>query len=202
MSSGTRLSTGMLLLIVGAAVSLGLGGCGSDSGTTVGPEEKFLGRWELDSAMSTFSLNCTTLGQVTDFPVWVELEFEHGTLTDVSETSRACAQPGLSFSLGAGNTSLTLATPDPYRMAPNNMATCAVDVGTDANGNRQNLVFTFQTATFTLTQTAAGQAPQGVWAASGSGTLFSVDAMTGAASTADTCTYGGTGDNFHQMTRP
>jgi hypothetical protein len=192
---------GMAAVVLCGALSVALGGCGdSSSGTTAGPGAKFLGRWELDGTSSTFTLSCQNRGVINNLPFWTEMLFEEGVLTDVSEVSPVCFQPGLSFDVDSTKNAVGLVTPDPYRTAPDNMPTCELSGGTDANGNQLFLVLNFDSASFTRLQQTAGQAPKGLWAANGSGSIIAID-TTGAASTDDTCTYIGSGDTFHQMTK-
>jgi hypothetical protein len=196
------LSFGMLAVVFCGAASLGSIGCGGDSGPAATPADKFIGRWETDETTTTskFTLTCQTNGTLNNFITWFSLDFERGTLTDLSDVSTSCTQPGLSFDVDTSKTSLSLVSPDPYLVAPNNQPTCVSSLGSDGNGGTFYLVFTPTTATFTLLAHTAGSVPMGLFAANGSATVVDVSS-TGAASMADTCTYTGTGDQFHQMTR-
>jgi hypothetical protein len=176
-----------------AASSLIAAGCGSSSSSG---GSAFVGRWEMDSATSSFNLNCpntTGLMNVTGAGLWVELVFEPGVLSDITEASGTCGT-GLAFK--ASSTGLTLVNPDPYTSQP---PVCGLSLGTDMNGVSTVLAFTFDSLTFTLLSPMSGQAPKGLFAGSATGQLFQ-DPGTGA-QMVDTCTYAGAGDIFHRMTK-
>jgi hypothetical protein len=179
-------------LVLAAAALLGAG-CGGSS-SSGGKGSAFEGRWDLDSPSSSFTLNCQTAGPLTNFGLWFELVFEQGVLTDISETSGVCSQ---GLALDASATALDIVNPDPYTgQEPD----CDTSVGTDSNGNPIILELTYDMLSFTLLSQKAGEAPKGVLAATGSGQVFQVDS-TGNFAVVDTCTYQGTGDIFHRMTK-
>jgi hypothetical protein len=192
LSSSKFASVVRLGTFVAAAALLGAG-CGSSSSSG---GSAFTGNWELDSTTSSFTLNCpATLGNVAGAALWVELVFDTGVLTPITESSGTCG-PGLAFN--ASSSALTIANPDPYTtQAP----VCDVSLGNDSAGNATFLELSFNSLTFTLLSPMAGEAPKGLLAANASGQVLSQDATTGAVSSIDTCTYVGAGDIFHRMTK-
>lgn len=97
-------------------LSVGMVGCGGD-GDSGGPQDNFIGIWFAEDVTATgFTLTCTdtTFGPVfpagSQFQIFGSLQFEHGELTDLAETSGNCNLLNYDIS---GN-SATVASPDPY----------------------------------------------------------------------------------------
>lgn len=191
----------MLAVLCFSAVSLGSGGCGSGSGgTKARPEDKFLGLWQLDGTMTSFSLVCPqAFGTAAQsFSIWQSLDMQRGVLTGISEVSTACLQPGLSFDVDTSGNILQLVNPDPYTTkAP----LCETLITNDpTTGNPLVASLTFTSASFTLLQPISGQPPRGLLTGTASGPLVNFDPINGPTQT-DTCTYTGSGDTFHHMTQ-
>jgi hypothetical protein len=190
---------GGALGLAALAVALGAIGCGSSSSSTSnGPGEKFIGHWELDTVSSTFMVNCPVAGLSGAVPIFGELIFERGVLTDLTETSTSCLPPGVDFDADTKGTTLTAPNPDPYTSMP---PECDWFVGNDANGP-VIIKISWTALTFTLLQSStANAAPTGLLAGTGSGPLVQIDPTTMQPAQTDTCTVSGTSDRFHQMTR-
>jgi hypothetical protein len=190
---------GGALTLTALAVALGAIGCGSSSSSTSsGPGAKFIGNWELDTVSSTFMVDCPVAGLSGSTPIWGELIFERGVLTDLTETSTACLPPGVDFDADSKGTTLTAPNPDPYTNLP---PECDWFLGNDANGP-VIIKVSFTSLTFTLLQSStANTAPTGLLAGTGSGPLIQIDPTTMKPAQTDTCTVSGTSDRFHQMTR-
>ena len=102
-----------LVLSVGMAA-----GCGGDGDSNGGPWDNYTGLWfpEDPSAMTGFTLSCTDVnfGMVfmpgTKFRMFGSLQFEHGELTDLAETSGSCNL--LNYDING--TTATVVNPDPY----------------------------------------------------------------------------------------
>jgi hypothetical protein len=96
-----------------------LAGCGGSS-ESADPTDNFVGRWELlPTTTSAFTLNCNMMPG--EYIQWTELVFEHGSATDLVETSGLLIPqfgclPALSYDI-SGDTA-SLANPDPYIGGP------------------------------------------------------------------------------------
>ena len=194
-----RRRPGAAFSLAALTVALGAIGCGSSSSSgSGGPASKFIGRWELDTVSSTFMVDCPVAGLSGTAPIWLEMNFEPGVLTDLTETSGACLAPGVDFDSDSKGTTLTAPNPDPYTTKP---PECDWYVTNDANGP-VFIQVSFTSLTFTLLQNAtATAAPTALLAASGSGPLLQVDPTSGNLAQTDNCTILGTSDRFHQMTK-
>jgi hypothetical protein len=192
----SRRTTHLKSLLAPCLLAVLAGACGGSNGTSLGPAGKFLGRWELDTA-STFDLNCPTL-MLSGAPIWVEMVFEKGVLTDATESSGSCVPPGIGFDVNG--TKLSATNPDPYTgMAP----LCELTLGRDANGFPVFLDLSFSALDLTLLQTVANEAPTAALSGVASGVIAQEDgSLTGHYVQVDTCTYTGSGDTFHRMSQP
>jgi len=97
-------------------------GCGGDDGG--GPADNFIGRWYQvsptpNTAATGFTISCADPNFTflvppapaePQFLIWPTLTFEHGVLTDLTETSGNCSP--LNYNI-KGNAA-TLPNPDPY----------------------------------------------------------------------------------------
>jgi hypothetical protein len=175
-----------------------LAGCGGSS-TSTPKGEAFLGLWEIDSTTSSFNLACTggPVGNVPGAGVWFELNFEEGVLTDVSETSGQCPPQGFGFNV-TGPAVLSAPATDPYTgMAP----ACLLNLGPAPTTNLATfLELDFSEVTFTLLAEVKGKAPQGSLSGMATGTVLQDDG-TGNIGSVGTCTYAGSGDIFHRMSK-
>jgi hypothetical protein len=194
-----RRRPGGAFTLAALTVALAAAGCGSSSSSTSGgPGEKFIGHWELDTVSSTFMVNCPVAGLSGNVPIWGEMVFDRGVLTDLTETSGACLPPGVDFDSDSKGTTLTAPNPDPYTNMP---PECDWFIGNDANGP-VIIQLAFSQLTFTLLQSSGTNgAPQALLAGSGSGPLIQIDPTTMQPAQTDSCTVSGTSDRFHQMTR-
>jgi len=189
-------AVGLLALVV-AVLPAACGGS-SGGGVDLGPAGKFLGKWELDTLNSTFSIACTAGGASLNF--WGELDFDKGVLTDVSETSGTCLPPGLALDVDSSNSALTATNPDPYTGAT---PLCSISLGSDAMGFTVFLDLTISNMKFTLLPAAKDQAPTGLLSVTANGAILQEDGSgTGNYVQADSCTYSGTNDTYHRMTQP
>jgi hypothetical protein len=177
-------------------------GCGGGSGgPSDGLAEAFLGHWEIESSTSSFTISCpNTLGSGA-FPIWTELVLDHGVLSDLTDTSTACAAPGISFDVDSKGVVATAVNPDPYSGAA---PLCQWVLGPDQNGFPIFINFSFSVLTITkLASSGTGMAPKILFAGNASGPLMQDDGTgTGTNVMTDTCTYGGSGDVFHRTTQP
>jgi hypothetical protein len=131
---------------------------------------------------------------------WPELDFEHGVLTDVSESSSTCVAPGLAFDVDKSGSSLSLPNPDPYTGNP---PFCAIPIATDANGLTVYLQLTPSAFTFTLLAPVKDKAPTGLLSINSPGGIFRDDGTgTGNLVQSDSCMYTGTNDTYHRMSQP
>ena len=200
-SGRSRRSTiGLFALLVPCLLAVGGGGCGGgDGGTDLGPGGPFLGRWQID-ASSTFMINCPMVMLSGNAPVWTELVFEKGVLTDVTEASATCIPPGLSFDVASGGLAMGVVNPDPYTGAA---PLCSLTLGSDAMGFPVYLDLTFTALEFTLLQAVAGQAPTALLSGTATGVIAQENGTgTGTYVAVDTCTYSGSGDTFYRMSQP
>lgn len=176
-------------------------GCGSSSSSNPdGVAEAFMGRWDIDGATSSFQLTCPQTGMGT-FPIWSELDLDHGVLADLTDISTACVAPGMSFDVEKGGTTASVVNPDPYT---GNAPLCRYVLGTDQNGNPAFIDFTFSELTITKLQASStSKAPRVLLEGTASGPLMQDDGTNmGNFVQSDTCTITGSGDVFHRTTQP
>jgi hypothetical protein len=204
MQSETLFRSGRGATMLGALALTACGalaGCGgSSSSSSLGPAGNFIGRWELDGTTSTFSINCPTSMLSGAAAIWVELVFDHGVLSDLSETSGACLAPGIAFDVDSKGTVATVSNPDPYTgMAP----VCSLVIGNDTAGLPVYLDLTFTNLTFTSLAAVKDQAPTALLSGTATGAIVQDDGSgMGRLVQTDTCTYSGTADRYHRMSRP
>src|SRR6185503_7713247 len=135
---------------------------------------------------------------------WVELLFEHGSVTDLSETSGLIdrqfgCSPALSYDI-SGNTA-AIVNPDPYLGG----APFCDALAFNAMGDPVALLeFTpGGDWAFVLSPKIPDKPPQGVLPGSATVTPFVPDATTGMLVAQPACTYTSAGgDTFFRMTRP
>ena len=175
-------------------------GCGgSSSGNPDGVAEAFMGHWEAEGATSSFTLTCQMAGMGT-FPIWGELDLDHGVLSDLTDVSTACVPPGMSFNVDKTGVSAAVVNPDPYTGNPSD---CQVVLGNDSYGNPVYIDFTFSDLTITKLQpSSTSKAPRVLLAGTATGAWMQEDPTAHTFSQVDTCTYSGTGDIFHRTTQP
>ena len=199
-----------LVLSVGLAA-----GCGGDSGG--GPEDQFIGRWFYEAPDSTmigssgFTMTCTDpifgtvfpASSMTPFLIFPSLNFEHGELTALVDTSGNCNL--LSYDV-KGN-SATVANPDPYLKGTSNAtASCLYQFNlSDTAGNPISAFAVISPGpswTFKmLPEKTAGGGRRAQLIGSATAHLLADDGSpTGAVSTPD-CTYAGM-DTFFRLTQP
>ena len=177
-----------------------LAGCGGSS-ESADPTDDFIGRWELLPTMTTaFNLTCGATTQ--PYIQWVELVFEHGSVTDLIDTSGLLdrqfgCSPVLPYNIG-GNTA-SIVNPDPYVGG----APFCEALAFDAMGNAVAL-FEFAPGpdwAFELQPKVADKPPEGILKGSATVTPFVPDA-TGALAPQPACSYssGATGDRFFRLT--
>ena len=195
--------------LMGAFLVAGLlgSGCGSSSsGNSDGVAEGFMGTWELDGTNTSFTLTCPNTQAIGTllFPIWTELDLDHGVLAPLTDVSNACVPPGMSFDVDSGGITASVVTPDPYSGGP---ALCRFSLGSDSYGVPAYIDFSFSSLTITkLPDSGSGKAPRVLFGGSAMGPLMMGDqtvqdnlVMT------DTCTYMnyvGGGDIFHRTTQP
>ena len=185
------------------ALLLGAVGCGgTTTSNNLGPAGNFIGLWELDTNPTTFTLTCPTTGLTGSLVVWQQLQFDHGVLTDVAETSQSCLPPtGVNFDSDTKGQVLTAPNPDPYS-ATNAAPECEVFVETDTTGNPIFVDLSFTSLTFTLLPQQPNGDAEGLLQGTGSGPLLEVPTGGTSLAQADTCTYTGTSDRYHRVSRP
>jgi hypothetical protein len=93
-----------------------LAGCGGSS-ESADPADNFIGRWELlpNTTTTAFTLTCNAMPQ--PYIQWVELVFEHGSVTDLIDTSGLLdrefgCSPILPYNIAGDRASIV--NPDPY----------------------------------------------------------------------------------------
>ena len=187
-------------LIAGLLVA----GCGSSSssGSSDGVATAFMGRWEMEGASSSFSLTCpATFGSPIAFPIWTELEFDHGVLSDLVDVSSACATPGVSFEIDKNGVTAEVVNPDPFT---GNAPECKLVVASDSNGLPIFIDFSFSSLMITkLASSGTDKAPRILYGGAATGPLLQDDGTgTGTNMQIDSCTYSGAGDSFHRTTQP
>ena len=191
-------------------------GCGGDSGNA---EDGFVGRWFYEAPDPTafgstgFTLTCTDpiFGTVfpasspTQFLIFSTLNFEHGELTDLTDTAGNCNL--LNYDI-KGN-SATVPNPDPYLKGTANATdptACVYPFNlADATGNpiaAFAVITPSSSWTFKLLpDKTAGGARRGQLSGSATAHLLADDgSATGAISNPD-CTYSGM-DTFFRLTQP
>jgi hypothetical protein len=178
-------------------------GCSSSSsGNPDGVAEAFMGRWDIEGTSSSFSLACpATFQSALNIPVWTELDFDHGVLSDLVDVSTACSSPGIGFDVDKSGVTAQAVNPDPFTgVAP----LCRLVVGTDTNGLPIFIDFSFSSLTITkLAASGTDKAPRVLYGGQASGPLMQDDGTnTGTNVQIDTCTYSGPGDSFHRTTQP
>jgi hypothetical protein len=160
-----------------------------------------MGRWEIEGSTTSFTLACPSdpnIGSV-NFPIWTQIDLDHGVLSDLADVSNVCVPPGINFSVDSKGITATAMDPDPYTMAA---PLCELVIGSDTNGNPVYIDFSFSSLTFTkLADSGTGKAPRALFSGSASGPEMLADA-SGNYSSNGTCTYSGSGDIFHRTTRP
>jgi hypothetical protein len=176
-----------------------LAGCGgSSSGSNLGPAGKFIGRWSLDTINTTFGITCTQGSGSVNF--WSELDFEHGVLSDVSETSPTCLAPGLALDVDSSGAVLGISNPDPYT---GQTPLCSIGLGADANGLTVYLDLTVTAFDFTLLAPVKNKAPTALLSITATGAIVQDDGTgMGNYVQSDTCSYSGTNDTYHRMSQP
>jgi hypothetical protein len=191
-------------------VSIGGVAAGCGGGSSGGPEDAFIGRWfqtspnPQDPTATGFTLTCTDSnfsGLSGPVLIWGSLEFEHGTLTDLAETSGNCSP--LNYDI-KGKTA-TVPNPDPYiGSAPG----CVIPFTlSDAAGNPLSafLILTPGSGanwSFMLLDTkAASGAPQGRLVGTATGHIISQDGNGGTIESTPDCTYAGM-DTYFRLTQP
>jgi hypothetical protein len=185
------------------AAGLLASGCGSSSSTTNpdGLAEGFMGTWDIQGSTTSFSLSCpasTDIGTVS-FPIWTELELDHGVLSDLADVSKACVPPGITFDVDKKGLTASAVNPDPFS---GNAPLCEFVLGNDTAGNPVFIDFSFSSLTITkLADSGTGKAPRVLFAGSAMGPLMRFDS-SGKLGATDTCTYDGSGDIFQRMTQP
>jgi len=177
-------------------------GCGSSSsGNPDGVAEPYMGHWEIEGSSSSFTLNCpATVGSLS-FPIWSELELDHGVLSDLVDVSSACSSPGMGFDVDKGGVTAQVVNPDPFTGAA---PLCRLVVAVDANGLPVFIDFSFSSLTITkLAAAGTDKAPRILYGGAATGPLMEDDGSgTGNNVQIDSCTYSGPGDSFHRTTQP
>lgn len=184
------------------AAGLLAAGCGSSSsGSPDGVAEAFMGRWELENASSSFTLNCpATFGSLT-FPIWGHLDLDHGVLSDLVDVSAVCSSPGIGFDVEKGGVTAQAVNPDPFtQSAP----LCELVVALDANGLPVFIDFSFSSLTITkLPASATDKTQRVLYGGQATGPLMQDDGTnSGTNKQIDTCAYMGAGDSYYRTTQP
>ena len=198
-----------LVLALSGGLAAGCGG--SSSSTKVGPKDVFIGRWfqespnPSDPTATGYTLTCNDpnfSGLSGVALIWGSLVFEHGTLTDLAETSGNCSP--LNYDI-MGKTA-TVPNPDPYLMsAPG----CVIPFTlTDQATGTALSAFLILTPgeganwSFMLLDTKSpGGAPQGRLAGSAVGHIIAQDGAGGIVESSPDCTYSGM-DTYFRLTQP
>ena len=192
-------------LALAAACTTGAA-CGGDGDG--GPTDSFVGRWvkAFEPAASGFGLVCTDTNfadyNISSLLIWPSVEFEHGVVSDLIETSGNC--PTLNWNI-AGKVA-TLPDPDPV---VDDVPACGFDISwQDASGfvNPGLVIIAPKPADwkFTLlgTKNASG-APQAELAGSADVDILLLD-ETGAtivSMATPACSYAGA-DTYFRLTQP
>jgi hypothetical protein len=179
-------------------------GCGGSSEGS-GPEDKFIGRWRLhpDTTDTAFTISCPTL---RPYIQWIELVFEHGSVTDLIETAgfvqppEVGCTPALSFNI-SGNTA-TIVNPDPYIGA----APFCDALGFNEMGQAY-AIYEFEPNadwSFELQAEIADKPPEGLLKGSATVTPYVPNATTMMLDPQPACDYtsGASGDRFIRLTQP
>jgi len=199
-------TTAALSLVLSLGMTAGCGG-GGDGG---GPWDNFVGIWFNEATTTGFTMTCTdaNFSQVfpstnNQFEIFGSLQFEHGELTDLAETSGNCNL--LNYNI-KGN-SATVANPDPYLEAPNDEAGCLVQfaVGDGAGGSLPAFALLTPDASWTVKllsdKTAGGGDRLQLVGTATADMLIDDGSANGITTGATPCTYGGM-DTFFRLTRP
>jgi hypothetical protein len=198
------------MLVLSGGLMAGCGG-GSSSG---GPQDAFIGRWFQESPNPTdptatgFTLNCTD-PNFPDFAgthallVWPTLIFEHGTLTDLAETSGNCSP----LNYDVMGKSATVPHPDPYLDSdPGCVIPFTIPNPAMAGATLQAIVILTPAEgamwSFMLLDTkGTGGVPQARLTGSATGHLAAQDGMGGVIESNPDCTYAGM-DTYFRLTQP
>jgi len=177
-------------------------GCGSSSsGNPDGVAEPFMGHWDIEGGSSSFTLNCpATFGSLT-FPIWGQLELDHGVLSDLVDESGVCSSPGIGFDVEKGGVTAQVVDPDPFtQKAP----LCELVVAVDSNGLPVFIDFSFSSLKITkLPTSGTDKTPRILYGGAAAGPLMQDDGTSSGNNVQiDTCTYSGAGDSFHRTTQP
>jgi hypothetical protein len=198
------------LMLIATLLAVAVSGASCGGTKTVvqteppGPEDDFLGRWEiLDPRTTAFTLTCPSPATPQAYLQWIHLVFEHGTVTDLNETGGINDQfgctPAISYNIN-GNAA-TVVNPDPYLGGPPFCDALAFD----STGAAVALLEFSPNAdwTFELSPLVANKPPQGTLKGSATVTPLVPDA-SGNLVAQPACTYssGNGGDEFFRMTQP
>jgi hypothetical protein len=195
-----------LMLVLAGGVAAAAAGCGGGSGNA---ESAFIGRWlqvSPDPNMPTtgFSLTCgdayfDSLGGAQ--LIWPEMDFEHGTLTDLAETSGNC--PVLNYDVN-GKTA-TVPAPDPYTTGDPGCVISFTFQDPTTNAAQQAIFILTPGAgaawSFMLLDKVAGEPPQGRLVGSASVHLATRLASGTIRESNPDCTYAGM-DTYFRLTQP
>jgi hypothetical protein len=199
-------TTAALSLILSVGMAAGCGGDG-DGG---GPQDKFIGLWLNESVNTGFTMSCTDSRLTTVFPaagtafgVFGSLQFEHGELTDLVDTSGNCNL--LSYDIN-GDTA-TVVDPDPYSDLdpPDNAAGCVLQFGYPTpSGTLPAAALLSPSASWSaklLAEKTAGGADRLELSGTAVATVFVDDGSAEGVLSTPECSYGGS-DTFFRLTRP
>jgi len=208
MKSLTR-SRAATIAALSLVLSVGMSaGCGGDGGGG-GPWDKFVGIWFNEATTTGFTMTCTdaNFSQVfpagnNQFEIFGSLQFEHGELTDLAETSGNCNL--LNYNIKGD--SATVANPDPYLEPPDDEAGCLVQfaVGDGAGGALPAFALITPDASWTaklLGKTAGGPDRLQLVGTATADMLIDDGSANGVTTGNTPCTYGGM-DTFFRLTRP
>ena len=167
-----------------------------------GPEDKFIGRWEIvDLSRTAFTLTCPAPATPQAYLQWIALVFERGSVTDLNEIGGVNDQFGCTpfIPYNVSGDVAKAVNPDPYLMGPPACDALAFD----SMGNPVALL-EFSPGpdwAFELSAPVAGKPPQGVLKGAATVTPFVPDAA-GNLVAQPSCTYssGNGGDAFFQVT--
>ena len=120
-------------------------------------------------------------------------------LTDLSEQSGTCLVPGVSFDVDSKGVTATVANPNPYT---GTLPICSLAIAADSAGFTVFLDLSFTALTFTAAAPVADQAPTAFLAGTATGAILQDDGTgTGGLVQTDSCSYSGTGDRYHRMSK-